>query len=79
LRRGAVGRDEPLRLSLYIDAVKQAAVEFVCQPDSLRELLRQLNVSNSTDLKPFEAVLRVQVRHDVPFEAKLIAVRKELS
>lgn len=57
----------------------QAAVEFVCQPDSLRELLRQLNVSNSSDLKPFEAVLRVQVRHDVPIESKLIAVRKELS
>lgn len=57
----------------------QAAVEFVCQPDSLRELLRQLNVSNSSDLKPFEAVLRVQVRHDVPIASKLIAVRKDLS
>lgn len=57
----------------------QAAVEFVCQPNSLRELLRQLNVSNSSDLKPFEAVLRVQVRRDVPIDSKLIAVRKDLS
>lgn len=57
----------------------EAAVEFVCQPNSLRELLRQLNVSNSSDLKPFEAVLRVQVRHDVPIESNLIAVRKGLS
>ena len=57
----------------------QAAAEFVCQPDSLRELLRRLNVSNSSDLKPFEAVLRVEVRRDVPIESKLIAVRKGLS
>jgi hypothetical protein len=56
----------------------QAAAEFVCQPNSLRELLRQLNVSNSSDLKPFEAVLRVQVRRDVPIDSKLIAVRKDL-
>jgi hypothetical protein len=56
----------------------QAAVEYVCQPNSLQELLRQLDVSNSSELKPFEAVLRVQVRHDVPVESKLVAVRKDL-
>ena len=56
----------------------QAAVEYVCQPNSLQELLGQLNVSNSSALKPFEAVLRVEVRHDVPVESKLVAVRKDL-
>lgn len=56
----------------------QAAAEYVCQPHSLEELLRQLKVTNSSDLKPFEAVLRVQVRHDVPVESKLITIRKDL-
>src|SRR6267154_486636 len=39
----------------------QAAVEYVCQQDSLEQLLLRLSVSNSGDLKPFEAVIRVKV------------------
>jgi hypothetical protein len=28
-------------------------------------------------MKPFEAVLRVEVKHDVPVETKIVALRKE--
>ena len=35
----------------------QAAVEFVCQQNSLEELLRRLKVPADGELQPFEAVL----------------------
>ncbi|HZV59795.1 MAG TPA: hypothetical protein VFF42_05600, partial [Candidatus Eremiobacteraceae bacterium] len=54
----------------------QAAVEFVCQQNSLDELLRRLSVSSPRDLKPFEAVIRVKVTHGVPIETQLVAIRK---
>ena len=56
----------------------QAAVEFVCQPNSLQELLRQLNVANASDLKPFEAVIHVKVARGVPVGTDLVALRKPL-
>ena len=56
----------------------QAAVEFVCQANSLQELLRQLGVSSSVDLKPFEAVIHVKVARGVPVGSELVAVRKAL-
>jgi hypothetical protein len=54
----------------------QAAVEYVCQQSSLEQLLLRLSVSNSGDVKPFEAVLRVKVAKGVPVESELIALRK---
>jgi hypothetical protein len=54
----------------------QAAVEFVCQRDSLEELLRRLEVSNDGELKPFEAVLRVKVTRGVPVESDIVALRR---
>jgi hypothetical protein len=53
----------------------QAAVEFVCQQDSLEELLRRLQVPNGGELKPFEAVLRVKVTRGVPVESDIVAIR----
>jgi hypothetical protein len=53
----------------------QAAVEFVCQQDSLEELLRRLQVPNGGELKPFEAVLRVKVTRGVPVESDIVALR----
>jgi hypothetical protein len=53
----------------------QAAAEFVCQEDSLAELLRRLGVSKPGDLKPFEALLRVKVTHGVPVKEDLVALR----
>ena len=39
----------------------QAAVEYLCQQNSLEQLLLRLSVSNSGEVKPFEAVIRVKV------------------
>jgi len=70
----------PARSTLILAGVTtvgtQAATEFVCQPDSVQELLRQLGASNASEMKPFEAVLRVEVKHDVPVETKIVALRK---
>jgi hypothetical protein len=54
----------------------QAAVEYVCQQNSLEELLLRLSVSNSGELKPFEAVIRVKVARGVPVSSELVALRK---
>lgn len=54
----------------------QAAAEYVCREDSLAELLRRMGVSKAADLKPFEALLRVEVKHGVPVITDLVAVRK---
>ena len=53
----------------------QAAVEYVCREDSIKELLRRLNVSKPGDLKPFEALLRVKIAHGVPVVEDLLALR----
>ena len=54
----------------------QAAVEFVCQPNSLQELLRRLDVANSQQLKPFEAVIHIKVARGVPVSSELVALHK---
>jgi len=53
----------------------QAAVEYVCREDSLKELLQRLKISKPADLKPFEALLHVKIAHGVPVATELIAVR----
>jgi hypothetical protein len=52
----------------------QGAVDYVCDKSSLQELLRRLNAASGRDLKPFEALLRVKVKNDVPLETELVAV-----
>lgn len=52
----------------------QAAAEFVCRQNSLAELLRRLGVAKASDLKPFEALLRVTVRQGVPVISEIVAV-----
>lgn len=54
----------------------QAAVEYVCQQNSLEELLARLSVSNSGELKPFETVIHVKVAKGVPVGSELVALRK---
>jgi hypothetical protein len=54
----------------------QAAVEYVTRQNTLEELLLRLSVSNSGELKPFEAVIRVKVAHGVPVTPELLALRK---
>jgi hypothetical protein len=57
----------------------QAAVEYVCQQNSLDELLGKLRVSTPGQLKPFEAVIRAKVVRGVPVGSELVAVHKRSS
>ena len=54
----------------------QAAVEYACRADSLKELLSRLHTTGDGDLQPFEALLKVKVVRGVPVEAELLAVRQ---
>ena len=54
----------------------QAAAEFVCSPNLLRDLLQRLNVSNADQVKPFEALLRVKVTQGVPVDTQVLSLRK---
>jgi len=54
----------------------QAAVEFVTRENYLATLLQELGVSESSQVKPFEAVIRVRVAKGVPVESSLVALRK---
>ena len=53
----------------------QAAVEYVCREDSIKELLQRLDVSTAAELKPFEALLHVKIAHGVPVVTDLVSVR----
>ena len=53
----------------------QAAVEYVCNKNSIEQLLLRLSVSQTGQLKPFEAVIRVKVTRGVPVSTELVALR----
>jgi hypothetical protein len=57
----------------------QAAVEYVCRQSSVEQLLLRLPVSQTGQLKPFEAVIRVKVTRGVPVETELVALRSGTS
>jgi hypothetical protein len=57
----------------------QAAVEYVCREDSIKDLLQRLKVSKPSDLKPFEALLRVKIVHGVPVKTDLVSIRNRAS
>jgi hypothetical protein len=57
----------------------QAAVEYVCRQSSVEELLLRLPVSQTGQLKPFEAVIRVKVSRGVPVGTELVALRSGTS
>jgi len=77
LKRGLNPAHSVLILAGETTIGTQAAVEYVCEQNSLEELLLRLSVSNSGELKPFEAVLRVKVARGVPVGSELVALRKE--
>jgi len=76
LRRGL----NPARWTLILAGAStigtQAAVDYVCDAGTVENLLKRLNVSNAADLKPFEALLRVNVTNDVPLAVQLVALRQ---
>jgi len=53
----------------------QAAVEYVTRENYLDELLKKMNVTQPSELKPFEAVIHVKVARGVPVESSLVALR----
>jgi hypothetical protein len=53
----------------------QAAVEYVCREDSVKELLQRLKVAKVTELTRFEALLHVNIAHAVPVMTDLVSVR----
>jgi hypothetical protein len=53
----------------------QAAVEYVCREDSVKELLQRLTVGKAAELRPFEALLHVKIVHGVPVVTDLVSVR----
>jgi len=75
LVRGLNQRNRCLILAGTTTIGTQAAVEFVCQQNSLEEMLPRLEVSDTGELKPFEAVLRVKVTRGVPVESGIVALR----
>jgi hypothetical protein len=50
----------------------QAAVEYVCNADSVEQLLKKVR-SAGGEVRPFEAVIRVSVSRGVPVSSQLIA------
>ncbi len=53
----------------------QAAVEYVCREDAVKELLQRLKVTKPSELQPFEALLHVKIAHGVPVMTDLVSVR----
>lgn len=53
----------------------QAAADYVSRGNSLEELLSRIPVSNSSRLRPFEAVIHVKVARVVSVETKWVALR----
>ena len=51
----------------------QAAVEFLCRPETADELLRQVS-SPKGEIRPFEAVIETTITGGVPVQAKLMTV-----
>ena len=52
----------------------QGAVEFVSRSDSVEKILQQMPGS-ATEMKPFEALLRVKIARGVPVDTGLVALR----
>lgn len=57
----------------------QGAADFVCRENLVRDLLQQLSVSKTSELKPFEAVLHVKVTRGVPVQMEIVALRRKPS
>lgn len=57
----------------------QGAVEYACREKSVQELLLRLSVSDTGELRPFEALLHVKIAKGVPVETDLVSLRKVAS
>jgi hypothetical protein len=53
----------------------QGAVEFVCDPERVHELLPRVS-DHAGGLVPFTALLRIKVSRGVPVDSALVALRR---
>lgn len=69
---------QPGRLILVFSGLTtfgtQAAVDFVCDSDSMAGLLKKITGPKG-EIRPFEAVLQTTVGGGVPFETRLVTIR----
>lgn len=69
---------QPGRLMLVFSGLTtfgtQAAVDFVCDPDSVAALLKKITGPKG-EVRPFEAVLQTTIGGGVPFETRLVTLR----
>jgi hypothetical protein len=77
LLRGLSPTESVLILAGTTTIGTQAAVEYVCNEDTLAHLLSRLNVTPPARVKPFEVVLHVKVARGVPVGSEIMAVRNE--
>ncbi|HEX4030441.1 MAG TPA: helix-turn-helix domain-containing protein [Terracidiphilus sp.] len=54
----------------------EAAVDYACDPDTVKNLLHRLNIQPGSGMNPFEALLRVRISNDVPLTVELVKFRK---
>jgi hypothetical protein len=52
----------------------QAAVEYVCRPETASELVKKITGRNG-ELRPFEAVLETTIAGGVPMQVRLVTIR----
>jgi hypothetical protein len=52
----------------------QAAVEFVCRPSNVGELLNRVPRTKGTDVRQFEAVIHVKISRGVPVQSEVVAL-----
>jgi hypothetical protein len=56
----------------------QAAVEFVCRPRRVEELLAAMGAQPKGPIPTFEALLRVKVSGGVPVQSEIVAVHRQM-
>ena len=52
----------------------EAAAEFVSREESLRSLLPHLRISKDGNIQPFEALIKVTIKDEVPIKEQIVAV-----
>jgi hypothetical protein len=69
----------PARRILILEGIStfgtQAAVDYVCNEASMRDLLGQLHTKSGGVPPPFEALLQIEVVNNVPLKTRLIVLR----
>ena len=74
LRRGLDSAQWTLILAGTSTIGTEGAVDFACDPHQVETLLKRMNISRPSELKPFEALLKVTVANDVPLSVQMLAL-----